>query len=446
MPRLDNTLAANPITAYIPIPRVDSMLLHGVKYLAQQWAASLSSIGRALGRRAPSPNLNPLLLTPPSNVRRMNQPLEAQAPKLVNTLKCNETGREHPVLPQERYKEMLSYLSGIGVAEMPVIKRENLADDQGDAFLVQIRGSAGESLDLLPASLKTSSLHNRGLPEQIENRRQEIRTKLDKGSDDPEILDEWRAEAQELDALSPPDQTAQDFPTGQVQDKFPNTLLDPHTGFAASITLRNDTEVVLNFGGVGSQGHPVKQLFRCFMNVIGMAPPKNFAQASKLTQIVQAHLKELNAQLPPGKTPFSLKLTGHSMGGGMATYAALRNKVPAVVFDPLRLGLGARAKVGRPALKAAPSLVTEVVVQSDWVSDSKYFRGLRLLDVPSLALTGRRADALGAIGNRYMVPKVEGLKPHSQIGKTLFAQMSPEVETGNDFLFEAVPQRRLNTI
>ena len=130
----------------------------------------------------------------------------------------------------------------------------------------------------------------------------------------------------------------------------------------------------------------------------------------------------------------------------MATYAALRNKVPAVVFDTLRLGLGARAKVGRPALKAAPSLVTEVVVQSDWVSDSKYFRGLRLLDVPSLALTGRRADALGAIGNRYMVPKVEGLNPHFQIGKTLFAQMSPEVETGNDFLFEAVPQRRLNTI
>lgn len=78
------------------------------------------------------------------------------------------------------------------------------------------------------------------------------------------------------------------------------------------------------------------------------------------------------------------------MGGGLATYAALRNDVPAVAISPMRLGLLARAKCGQAAIKNAPRLVTEVTVQSDWVADNSRTRGLKLLSLPSYLLTGRK--------------------------------------------------------
>jgi hypothetical protein len=82
----------------------------------------------------------------------------------------------------------------------------------------------------------------------------------------------------------------------------------------------------------------VWQGLRCVMNILGLTPPKRFAQASKLTQMVKAHLTALNQQVPV-KQHYQLTLARHSMGGRMATCAALRNEVPAVVNCPVRLGL-----------------------------------------------------------------------------------------------------------
>ena len=104
MPRLDTTLAANRITAYVP--RVDSMVVHGIKYLAQQWAATLSSLGRALGQRAPIQNPYPLLLNPPGPARRMDQALPPQAGTAhVQRLRCVETGRMELALPRQMVAE-----------------------------------------------------------------------------------------------------------------------------------------------------------------------------------------------------------------------------------------------------------------------------------------------------------------------------------------------------
>ena len=55
-------------------------------------------------------------------------------------------------------------------------------------------------------------------------------------------------------------------------------------------------------------------------------------------------------------------------------------------------------------MKTAKNLVTEVVVQTDWVSDNRMSKFYKLLNIPSLLLTGRKADTRGAIGNRYLVP------------------------------------------
>jgi hypothetical protein len=191
---------------------------------------------------------------------------------------------------------------------------------------------------------------------------------------------------------------------GKPQTISPNTLFDPLTGFAASIMVRDNREVVVSFSGMGGQGAGPGHAVRCFLNILGFTTPKNFSQASQLTQMVRKQINDLNSNLPPGAAPFTLKLAGHSMGGGMATYAALRNKEKAVVFNPLRLGLLTRAKVGRPALKNAKNHVTEVVVQTDWVSDNWASKFYKVLNLPSLMLTGRKADTRGAIGHRFLVP------------------------------------------
>jgi hypothetical protein len=424
MPRLDTTLAANRFTAYVP--RVDSMVVHGIKYLAQQWAATLSSVGRALGQRAPIQNPYPHLLNPPGPARRMDQapPSEADNPN-VRRLRCAETGRMELELPKGKVAEKLIYAKCNRKAEFPVSMRLEPGDESGvrDAFHERVEMADGRRVPLLPESLTTSSLLNRGLKDVMDRH---IRWGTDQAAAGNQA-EYWTAELKEAQRLADPTQGGAAMVVGEVHPRFANTLLDPRTGFAASISVVEPRqagaprEVVVAFGGMGSQGRTVKQALRCFMNIIGMSPPKNFAQASKLTQMVQAHLASLNKNLPPGQPPYTLKLSGHSMGGGMATYAALRNGVKAEVFDPLRLGLGARAKVGREAFKNAPNLVTEVVVQGDFVSDNRASWFWGLMHLPSLALTGRRADAWGAIGQRYLVPSNPQYHPHSQYIQTLSA-------------------------
>lgn len=385
---LDNTLASNVATGLL-LPRLDQAIGHGAKYLLQQLGATAAEGLAALGRRSPTPDLAPRALRQPGNAAPMTAAShEATVRNRMETLTCAETGREHPVLPRDRCAAMASYMAAVNTAALPVSIA--LPDGQQDGFTARVETTEGP-VDLLPTSLTTSVLLNRKLRAQIADHEARIAT-----------------QERNIDYLSQRIAALEGtLPTlrGRVQPHYTNTLYDPLTGFAASIALREDREVVVNFSGVGSQGAGIRQFLRCAANILGLTPPKNFSQASQLTQIVKARLEDLNAKLPPGEPKYRLKLAGHSMGGGMATYAALRNDVEAVVFNPLRLGLMTRAKVGRPALKNAPKLVTEVVVKTDWVADNSRSRLYGLLHLPSVLLTGRRADAWGAIGTRYLLPK-----------------------------------------
>jgi hypothetical protein len=191
---------------------------------------------------------------------------------------------------------------------------------------------------------------------------------------------------------------------GRVVQGFPNTLVDKRTGFVAGIYLKNGSEVVIQFAGLGSQHNGIGQFMRCAFQSLGLWVPKNFAQASKVTQMVQEHLRELNKLRPAGQQ-YTLALGGHSMGGAMATNAALRNGVPALVTNPLHLGLASRARIGAEAMRRGPELVTEVVVQTDWVSDNRASKLLALTDPMSIALTGdvahNRRDRGRVAGRRH---------------------------------------------
>ena len=88
---------------------------------------------------------------------------------------------------------------------------------------------------------------------------------------------------------------------GRVVQGFPNTLVDKRTGFVAGFYLKNGSEVVIQFAGLGSQHNGIGQFMRCAFQSLGLWVPKNFAQASKVTQMVQEHLRELNKLRPAGQ-------------------------------------------------------------------------------------------------------------------------------------------------
>lgn len=458
-PTLDRTLQSNVATGVL-LPRLDQAVGHGLKYLVQQLGATASDALRAFGLRRPEADPHPRVHLQPGNAVSMTA--HTEGPNVhVKTARCAETGKDLELLPKKDCDKYKSYAGPISAAAAP--ERMEVPENFKDAFTQTVQLGNGETVDLLPPSLMNSSLLNYKLQHQLKTERSEsieavkhemkeieeqigfaeesieniefnikanenlLKTlpagtkkykeisdglKVDKNQHGIEktSLEKWQTaltqSKNKLQKLQNDLEIANQSGSfrGKPQTISPNTLFDPLTGFAASIMVRDDREVVVSFSGMGSQGAGVGHAVRCFLNILGFTTPKNFSQASQLTQMVQKQIQELNTKLPPGAQPFTLKLAGHSMGGGMATYAALRNKERAVVFNPLRLGLLTRAKVGRPAMKTAKNLVTEVVVQTDWVSDNRMSKFYKLLNIPSLLLTGRKADTRGAIGNRYLVP------------------------------------------
>jgi Lipase (class 3) len=195
---------------------------------------------------------------------------------------------------------------------------------------------------------------------------------------------------------------------GQLRPEVMTHLSDPRTGFSAGITYDPDRrEVVIAFSGLGSSRMTARQALRTAMNWLGFIP-KNMSQASKLTRLVKQHIDEVNRSLPEGQK-LKLTLTGHSMGGGLASYAALRNQVPGVVTNPMRLGWGARARIGQSRLVEADKYLTEVVVQGDWVADNHAAK-LYMPLVPVFNVRGPLGHA-----RRFMVPNYQNRHAHNDI-------------------------------
>jgi len=460
--RVDHSLSANLLTGAL-LPRVDIAIGHGLKYLAQTLFQRSAPRDQPYPPRGLSPSAMPAIGT--------TRAAGAGAASALPALRCAETNRLHEQLGSDKINDISEYHQIISAAADPVGKAKTFSasepstdarDDQTaklqDAWRARVtvpdKNGSPIQKNLLPDALMHSSLLNRrlgnlvasSLPSgqssaQLEGQQRaltderssliEARNALWQQPAEPDVghasgpagtarLSQINrriaAIGRELAALEPALETqriASGGAIGKVQNQFPNTLYDPMTGFCATLSVRNGNEVVIAFSGVGSQRGGLAQGVRGALNALGLAPPKNMAQASQLTRMVKAHLDGLNSDLPADRQ-LKLTLTGFSMGGGLATYAALRNNVPAVAISPMRLGLLARAKCGQAAIKNAPKLVTEVTVQSDWVADNSRTRALKLLSLPSYLLTGRKADALGAIGYRYLIPKPNDMERMTQ--------------------------------
>jgi hypothetical protein len=369
-PPLDRSLQAS--TAAVWLPRPDRLIKVAFKALVEAMTHRASELVRSVTGQPQLSGLRgaaaPMPVRRPGDVAGPNGPGSGSAP--LASLRCAETGRSHPVLPQERIAQALHCSATVELAMDPHQKKPASHGLQ-DAFLIQVPmpvGSAGEpaqAVNLLPDSVMKSSLLN---------------ARLDK-------LIGATASSQ-----------------GSVVQHHTNSLFDAGTGLAASITVNTNRQVTIAFGGMGSQNTWVAQFTRAAANILGLLPQQNLRKAAELTQQVKAHIDQLNSALPP-EQHYSLNLTGHSLGGALATYSALQNQVPATVTCPMRLGWGARATLGREAMAGAPELVTEVVVKGDWVSDNAASKAYGALDVLGAGLIGSSGDNRGAIGQRFLVPR-----------------------------------------
>jgi hypothetical protein len=370
LPPLDRSLQAS--TASIWLPRPDRLikvafkaLVEGMTHRARELvghAGGQPGLSGLRGAAAPMPVRRPGDVSAPAGMGGGSAPLAS--------LRCAETGRSHPVLPQERVAQALHCSATVELAMEPHQKTPANCGLQ-DAFLTQVPlpvgpgGEPAQAVNLLPDSIMKSSLLNA-----------------------------------RLNHLTGATASVQ----GSVVHHHTNSLFDTGTGMAASITVNPSRQVTIAFGGMSSQKTWVAQFTRAAANILGLLPPQNMHKAAELTRQVKAHIDQLNSRLPP-EEHFSLNLAGHSLGGALATYSALQNQVPATVTCPMRLGWGARASLGREAMASAPQLVTEVVVKGDWVSDNAASKAYGALDVLSAGLTGSSGDNRGAIGQRFLVPR-----------------------------------------
>jgi hypothetical protein len=404
---LDRSLASNAFTAYVPT---------SLGFL-QRLREFIPFFSRALQQRSP-------VAAParPGNMQPLVSVGAAASGSVLKTVQPARSSTPLQQLPLAMHGEVRGRLRAIFTAVNPTNwdahGRGNFdvgRDEWDDAFLFGVETPQGDMLTALPESLRSSSLLNAGLdreltelaarktPEQWDQTIQTAWEKVTKGmgtKDHHVRFMDWQNKKLLKGFSLPPGDPGRSKPSvGTVVRTLPNSLLDPRTGFAASISVKNSREVQINFGCMGSQGRWFMQGARAVFDRLGWWTPKSYSQASKLTQMVAAHLETINKQLPDDKK-LTLSLSGLSMGGALATYAALRNGVPATVINPLRLGIGTRAKIGHKNMAQAKELVTEVVVQGDWVSDNQHAKHIYNRKARLIA-GGSPSDG---IGQRFMLP------------------------------------------
>ncbi len=127
------------------------------------------------------------------------------------------------------------------------------------------------------------------------------------------------------------------------------------------------------------------QIAMAIFNLLGGRGPL-YNQAASLTARLQRVASERGV---------TVRCVGQSLGGSLATYAALRAQVPATVFNPLALGVGLQADLGEPCLQKGTEHIDVFTATSDWASDPHWLmrgltEGLNLLGVRTAAVVGRQ--------------------------------------------------------
>ena len=389
---VDKTLASNAFTAYVPhFGGIDKLTHLGDSTLGSAWrglkglfsakpAVAFDGV-RPPGDVAPDEggDLRQIGGSQVGGLRADNLQRASTA-----TMGSHETWRDLPQLPVDQASDVERYFhcTNLAAGPQPGYADRNqslrglqaISPNMRDAFFESVEGRDGISRDVLPALVLELSLVNASAGDF----------------------------AHELAGV-----TSNPPKAGELRYGVMSHLSDPKTGFSAGITFDPDRrEVVIGFSGLGTSKMTTRQVFRTAMNWLGFIP-KTMSQASKLTQLVKAHIDQVNQTLPEGQK-LKLTLTGHSMGGGLASYAALRNQVPAVVTNPMRLGWGARA--GRPVAPARGRQIPDRGRRPGRLGRRQSRGQAHLPLVPAFNVRGPLGHA-----RRFMLPRGGNQDPHNDL-------------------------------
>lgn len=185
-------------------------------------------------------------------------------------------------------------------------------------------------------------------------------------------------------------------------------VVDSKSGLTASIVINAETkEIVVIYGGTTSGkkvGEDLMKRSRPGMNFMttlsqwganfraGLGiEPKSYKQAVDLLKNVQEHVK-----MSASYEGYSVRVIGHSKGGGEAMYASMNQKDPVqtTAFCPAHLSKGLIDKIPSKNLAKATNLINSYSPYGDPVS----------------AMRGKLPDMPG-IGNGYHFNGIKGSNP-----------------------------------
>ena len=216
-----------------------------------------------------------------------------------------------------------------------------------------------------------------------------------KGAHDPKgksrEKDEYREAVESLSALAHkkhrPTVNAADF----LDEKSPfaskiypltGGIRDTKTGLYAQLmpSSAGSSDYFLCFPGTGAMNNLDKQWTTNIANFMLDDVPKAYKQAVALAHEMQGVIQSKGG---------TLKLAGHSLGGGIANYVGLKLGLESVCFNPSPMGKGCLNDLGNDLSQEQVNQQTHLIIQGDLVSDSKGMKLLHQLRGHSTPLVGK---------------------------------------------------------
>ena len=162
-------------------------------------------------------------------------------------------------------------------------------------------------------------------------------------------------------------------------------IRDTKTGLYAQLmpSAASSSEYFLCFPGTGAMNNLDKQWATNIANFMVDGVPKAYRQAVDL-----AHELRRVIQAKGG----TLKLAGHSLGGGIANYVGLKLGLESVCFNPSPMGKGCLMDLGNDLSPEQVNHQTHLIIEGDLVADSKGMKLLHQLRGHSTPLVGKVYD------------------------------------------------------
>lgn len=169
--------------------------------------------------------------------------------------------------------------------------------------------------------------------------------------------------------------------------------------FFKALVFEDDNELVVTFGPLHSHWNDYDdskilkekldgQYLGVASNYAG-GVPRSFQQADALIEQLKVIAE---------KKKKKLVVTGQSLAGAFASYAALKHEVKGICFNSVHLGAGLQYEIGSEKLAKADQYLTHITIEGDIVSQAP---GIGILN-QAFSIIGMRTP--GNFGNRFTIP------------------------------------------